>query len=439
MLGPFPAPADCPVPPPSILIAVRRPLLWHRSQSDENLSLSLARSPLLVREFPPVAVALPLPDHSDHPFRLSSRRRPASAASCRAMFRLRYFGTLSGFQCLSLVFFVVVCLVRVCLTTVVFVRDMTCILNNTLTPDCSDGIFSSGPGLELASDLVAVVHHSSIFVYFWMWNVWFRGTLLEIRFHLSPHLLRNLRSFKKLFIRQLAVFELFGQWAATTVFLFVVYASQESDPVVIYVIPCVESLGILTQIFAVVPLNFSAPQKYGPARYLWYTAVGSLLWTAVLTLIYDSLSVALKVYDPMFFSSRGLHALVLVLGTLLVSFRLSIFAIARRKLWNPKANGIQPNLKSAHAHFADQVGSPDGAFLYSSTETIPFQNVAALPISAITSNAQTFQPASNFKMSRAAPEQAKASILSSRNPSTNELADPPLAEEDDDDYHNVIN
>jgi hypothetical protein len=204
-----------------------------------------------------------------------------------------------------------------------------------------------------------------------------------MRFHLSPSLF-NLHDVKRLFIRQLAVFELFSMWVATTAFMFIIYLGSD-DGWYNYVAPTVESLAVFSQILALVPINFSAPQKFGPARYAWYFSVMSMVWTSLLSLIYDSLSVALKVYDPVFFSSKGIHALVLVLGTMVVSYRLSVFAIARRKMWNPKANGIQPNLKSVHGHFADCVNMGDGAFLYSSMETIPLHNVTALPISAISS------------------------------------------------------
>jgi hypothetical protein len=157
-------------------------------------------------------------------------------------------------------------------------------------------------------------------------------------------------------------------WAAAVGFLYMIILA-DGDSSIHYALPFTMSLSLLLEIFAVVPMNFSAPQKFGAARYIWFFSILSVVLSSALSSTFYSLLVALKVYDPSFYSSKGLHALLLVLGALVVNFRLSIFYIVRRKMWNPKANGLMPNLKSSQGHFMDQVSSDiTGAFIYASSE-----------------------------------------------------------------------
>lgn len=284
----------------------------------------------------------------------------------------KYFGHLTNRQWLLLSCLFGLNIIRVVGETIVFLRDMTCTLHGHVFIECGDGVwFGKRPIADFLLTFIQVIHYLVLFALFWYWNVWFAGTACEVRFHLNPtQLIHSRKTFKKLYVKQLTVFEFFSMWLAGVAFLFLICTAEGSDWFH-YAVPLGMSLAMFVEIFAIVPMNFSAPSKTGPARYMWFFTLFSVVYASALSTVFFSLLVALKVYDPSFISSIGVHALILVLGTMVVNLRLSVFYMVRRKMWNPKANSIMPNLKSVQGHFQDQVnGDLTDAFLYASRERV---------------------------------------------------------------------
>eukprot|EP00762_Andalucia_godoyi_P001566 ANDGO_00219.mRNA.1 hypothetical protein len=281
-----------------------------------------------------------------------------------------FFGALSSKQWGLISFLISLNLLRIGVETLVFIRDLTCTLHGEVFISCpSSTLFGRTPVADFLLSILQIIHYVVLFYFFWYWNVWFQGSLCEIRFHLNPtQLIHSRRTFKKLYVKQLTVFEFFSMWCAGVAFLYIVCLAEGSRWYN-YTLPLFMALGMFVEIFAIVPMNFSAPAKVGAARYVWFLTLFAIVWSSMLSSVFYSLLVALKVYDPSFFSSNGVHALILVLGGMMINLRLSVFYMMRRKMWNPKANSIMPNLKSVQGHFQDQVnGDLTDAFLYATKE-----------------------------------------------------------------------